>query len=265
MSNSKTIKDIDTVTRTAVMFKSTSETKTIKCGDFINIVFDNVTGNIISINDELEVCLKWINFKHIVQMTITNFGGILVIKPPETKDDEYPGALSFLILKKKNLETRLEIEILITLNIDNTYIKKGDLVDIVLEDNNNFWTILKDKKGFRIVYYYKTLDILPYSVNELNDGQNKTIPNYLNTSIVLETKLKYKIFLGNYTIPIYAIILENPHVKNEYHFYNGVILVKNRDINVEKNVVLDINKPVLITDRNEVEINNISIHIMLHT
>ena len=266
---------IDTITRVKPIIESKlkynllnnlpTKTKTIKCGDNINMIFDDATGNIISINGELEKCIEWFNISHIVNMSITKWGAILAIKPPEMKGDEYPDALSFLILEKYNELSKLMIKILVTLNIDNTYVKVQNILDIVLTDINNFWLILNEANGIRIVYYYKSLTILPCSFQDKVLEKDESADQYRYVSRILESKFNYSLFLANYEIPIFAIILENPNIKNEYYFYTGLILFKTQDINFDSNVILDINTHTIIENKGIDEINHVCREIMLQT
>ncbi len=278
---------IDTITRVKPIIESKlkynllnnlpTKTKTIKCGDNINMIFDDATGNIISINGELEKCIEWFNISHIVNMSITKWGAILAIKPPEMKGDEYPDALSFLILEKYNELSKLMIKVLVTLNIDDTYVKVQNILDIVLTDINNFWLILKEKEGIRIIYYYKSLTILPCSFQDniseekqkqsqvKDQDKDESAEQYRYVSRILESKFNYSLFLANYEIPIFSIILENPNIKNEYYFYTGLILFKTQDINFDSNVILDINTHTIIENKGIDEVKHMCREIMLHT
>ena len=194
----------------------------VKCGEYINMKFDTLTGSLISINDEVFEELKWFNIAYIVKMSTTGFGSIMAIKPPEMEGDDYPDALSFIILEKTSSSLKLEIKILVTLNIDETnYIKVQDILDIFLTDANNFWLIHKASNCIALTYYYKNLEIHPnyikdyvkdntiYNMSTNTNTENNIDVKYRYVSRIIETKCKYISFFANYEIPIFALIMEN--------------------------------------------------------
>ena len=151
--------------------KNKSKYISMRFGDNINLNFDRITGKIASITDtkiinSIPKEMDWLNLKDVLmksnnannqKMYSSNeIGGILAVKPDEMLKDDYPDAVSFIIMEKINEEDRVKINIIITLKIDDTYIKKNEILDIVYSNINSFWVILKHEVGTcRLVYYYK--------------------------------------------------------------------------------------------------------------
>ena len=150
----------------------------VRFGDNVNLNFDRPTGKVASITDTKIVNtipkeMDWLNLQDVLIKSNNNMntntnninqkmyssneiGGILAVKPDEMLMDDYPDAVSFIIMEKINEADRVKINIIITLKIDDTYIKKNEIIDIIYSNINGFWVILKHHVGCcRLVYYYK--------------------------------------------------------------------------------------------------------------
>uniref|UniRef100_A0A6C0EZA8 Uncharacterized protein n=1 Tax=viral metagenome TaxID=1070528 RepID=A0A6C0EZA8_9ZZZZ len=136
----------------------------MRISDFTNMVFNGKTGFIKNITYDngltlvvsaVPECIKWLHVKNIILKSTTEIGTLLAISVKENKDDDYPGGVSFMILEKVNAMSVLSIRVLVNLKIDDTYVKRDELKDIIFANMDSFWVILNQKDGFRIVYYYK--------------------------------------------------------------------------------------------------------------
>lgn len=165
----------------------------IKLGDYINLDFDKKTGNIVTITYDNSVnnstlpcpdCIKWLNIDHIIMKSSNCLGGILAIKTEEMDDDDYPDALSYMILEKVSYSSKINIKIIIHLKIDDTYIKKDDIIDIIYSNITNFWIVLKQDTGFRIVYYYKSED--NYKSSNIDYDSENTSRDYIYTDVTVK-------------------------------------------------------------------------------
>ena len=154
----------------AFLYTGNVDNRIIKCGDHVNFNFDTNTGNFNSITDGAYLIvpeeLIWLKAKYIIFKSVNEIGGIFVIKDEMPKDD-YPDAVSFIIVEKITFTDRLNLKIIVKLNINDTYIKSKDLLGVIYSNINSFWIILKingeNEDEFRLVYYYipdyKALDI----------------------------------------------------------------------------------------------------------
>lgn len=136
----------------------------MRISDFTNMVFNGKTGFIKNITYDngltlvvsaVPECIKWLHVKNIILKSTTEIGTLLAISVKENKDDDYPGGVSFMILEKVNAMSVLSIRVLVNLKIDDTYVKRDELKDIIFANMDSFWVILNQKDGFRIAYYYK--------------------------------------------------------------------------------------------------------------
>ena len=145
----------------------------LRFGDFVNLNFDKLTGKSISITDTKESGpipkeIDWLSIQDILMKPNANnnmnkklfssneIGGIAAFKPDEILADYCPDAVSFIMMEKINEADRLKINIIITLQIDGTYIKKQDILDVIYVNIKSFWVILKHEVGTcRLVYFYK--------------------------------------------------------------------------------------------------------------
>jgi len=154
-----------------IIYNGNTDHRIIKCGDHVIFNFNKDTGDFISITDGAYIItpleLKYLNSKDIIFKSVTEIGGIFIIKNEIMPEDDYPDAVSFIVVEKVNFTDRLSLKIIVKLTFDDIFIKKKDLLGVIYSNLNSFWVILKSEgrgeKQFRLVYYYrpdyKALDI----------------------------------------------------------------------------------------------------------
>ena len=116
----------------AFLYTGNVDNRIIKCGDHVNFNFDTNTGNFNSITDGAYLIvpeeLIWLKAKYIIFKSVNEIGGIFVIKDEMPKDD-YPDAVSFIIVEKITFTDRLNLKIIVKLNINDIIIDWVDVND----------------------------------------------------------------------------------------------------------------------------------------
>ena len=163
--------------------KQNTKVISVRFGDFVLLNFDRITGKLDTITDTKLVLpipeeIKWLFIKDIIKknkntdfninkntettsmsqkMYFSNeIGGIIAFESYDMLADNCPDTVSLMCIEKVDEEDRMKINIIITLRIDDTYVKKNDILDIIYSNNNRFWVVLKHHVGTcRLVYYYK--------------------------------------------------------------------------------------------------------------
>jgi len=168
----------------------------LRISEYTSILFDNTNGKIskVSFNNgirELTLpcpdAINKFNFRDIIMQSTTMIGSIIAFKPTTTYGDNYSDGVSFMLLEQKRVEDVFNIIVVISLKIDNTYIKKQNLLNIVFSNINNFWVILKEDNGFRLVYYYS-------DENDAKSSASSSVPSttpkpkqeYIYTDMVIK-------------------------------------------------------------------------------
>ena len=169
-----------------IMYNDHDDIRIMKCGDHVNFNFNKHTGKFISITDGAYTIvpkeLNWLKEKYIMLKSVNEIGGIFIIKPDEMPEDDYPDAVSFIVVEKIKYTDRLNLKIIVKLNFEDTYIKSKDLLGVIYSNINSFWIILKiNGKGedeFRLVYYYRP----NYTVLEIE----KYTEEYSYTDVIIK-------------------------------------------------------------------------------
>ena len=193
----QTKKQDDIANMEKIIFNCDDSLTGIKVGDFIILNFNVNTGKLIYITDgDVKIHppkeLEWLNVKHIVFKSITEYGGIFAVKPKELEFDDYPDAMSFILMEKINLTDRLKINICITLKYNDTYVKSKELLSCVFANINSFWVIFntnsksnKENNDSNLMYFYKPKYDKPEH-NQENKEERKISDDYLYTDIIIK-------------------------------------------------------------------------------